>query len=404
MSIEGDGGTLFLCKGQYKITSRLEPTTSVWLEGEGPEATVLLQSGDCDVLWFGTSVYFVALQGLRITGKDQGNISGNGVYLEQQINDYRMYDMLIDHMPEDGVYAKCIWTTVFEKCAIELNSGNGVTLTDERATYKEGSFIRCHLSGNDGYGALLSGTRLINFSDTRFSDNKESGAKVDVGASDDDVGNNRFNNCTFSGNYKHGIHLNDVETIVDKCRVTGNSYNNSGTYCGVYFDTEAYRCTVKNSRFKGGNIEKYGIHVAGGLYNEVSDNLFIYNTFVTAPLQNDKYNTVVERNRWQGGDNPNPIGVVSQPFQDATNFIGMAEGTSATPSASTDYEVVTSGIIISSTDSGDANCAIDIKDYNGNSVLLSTRSTLDGVYVPRGYTINWGAFTGTPPTVTVSFC
>ena len=89
-------------------------------------------------------------------------------------------------------------------------------------------------------------------------------------------------------------------------------------------------------------------------------------------------------------------------FEDTDDIISAVASDSATPTASTDYTVCNSAIMIKSTDSGNTNCAILIKAENGTA-MNTAASTLDGVYVPEGYMINWGAFTGAAPTVVISF-
>jgi len=98
----------------------------------------------------------------------------------------------------------------------------------------------------------------------------------------------------------------------------------------------------------------------------------------------------------------NPVGNIANPF-DAGNGLIEVSGAAATPAANTDYTVSGMDIKISSTDSGNTDCAIMLKDPGGNNVLQAALSTIDHMYVPRGFQLNWGAFTGAAPTVTVSF-
>lgn len=106
-------------------------------------------------------------------------------------------------------------------------------------------------------------------------------------------------------------------------------------------------------------------------------------------------------------------GKVTQPFYDDTDSTpnvhllgarnstaGGGQSTSATPTASKEYTVVCYDQLVWSTDSGNADNSITIKDENG-ATIKSGLSTLDAVLLKVGWTINWGAFTGTPPTVVV---
>jgi hypothetical protein len=96
----------------------------------------------------------------------------------------------------------------------------------------------------------------------------------------------------------------------------------------------------------------------------------------------------------------NPFGIITNPF-DTTNDLIHLTGDSASPSASTAYTVCLAPCRIISSDSSNANCSIEVKDKDGNSIE-SGLSTYDGWLEP-GWTINWGAFTGTAPTVKVVF-
>ncbi len=98
----------------------------------------------------------------------------------------------------------------------------------------------------------------------------------------------------------------------------------------------------------------------------------------------------------------NPVGVIANPF-DAANSYLAENGTAATPVASTDYTVIHNDMKISSSNSGNANCAIMLKDQNGVDVLLAALGTIQEMYVPRGFMLNWGAFTGAAPTVIAAF-
>jgi hypothetical protein len=96
----------------------------------------------------------------------------------------------------------------------------------------------------------------------------------------------------------------------------------------------------------------------------------------------------------------NPFGVITNPF-DTTNDLIHLNGSASVPSASTDYAICLVSCRIISTDSSNTDCSITIKDKDGNTIE-SGLSTYDNWLEPE-WTINWGAFTGTAPTVTVVF-
>jgi hypothetical protein len=100
-----------------------------------------------------------------------------------------------------------------------------------------------------------------------------------------------------------------------------------------------------------------------------------------------------------GGNTP----VVWYPFYNAPYFtIGLnPSGNASGPDPSQDYTVTGLDIIVSSTDSANANNAIVIKDQNGNQINPTALHTLDHMYLPVGWKINWGAYTGVKGTVVV---
>ena len=95
----------------------------------------------------------------------------------------------------------------------------------------------------------------------------------------------------------------------------------------------------------------------------------------------------------------NPVGVITNPF--GTGTIGLG-GAAAIPTASTDYTILYTDVMISSTDSSNTDNAILIKDSSGTQVNQTALSTLEDLWLPIGWKINWGVFTGTAPTVTVA--
>ena len=99
----------------------------------------------------------------------------------------------------------------------------------------------------------------------------------------------------------------------------------------------------------------------------------------------------------------NPVGLLSAPFTttipsggSAWVGIGAPSGTAA-PLASTAYRAEVTDLIITST--GGTAVSITITDAAGNTIA-SGLTTLTNYYLPAGFSINFGAFTGAP-TVTV---
>lgn len=98
------------------------------------------------------------------------------------------------------------------------------------------------------------------------------------------------------------------------------------------------------------------------------------------------------------------IGLYANPFFQADEEIRpTGSGADSTrPDASTDY-LVCADCFITSSDSGGADCAILIKDAVGGNTIKGALSTLAAEYVTAGMCVNWGAYTGAVPTVSVWF-
>jgi hypothetical protein len=94
----------------------------------------------------------------------------------------------------------------------------------------------------------------------------------------------------------------------------------------------------------------------------------------------------------------NPVNqIVTNMFNTVTNTIGPG-GNASAPVASQAYAVVGAPLYLSVTSNGGA--IITVQDGNGNNVNgLTAVSTLVAVRLPLGWTINFGAFGGSAPTI-----
>jgi len=99
--------------------------------------------------------------------------------------------------------------------------------------------------------------------------------------------------------------------------------------------------------------------------------------------------------------NPTYHGAGADIFDDTNDLIGFSCALDATtPTASTVYTVNGGDLIVTSTDSGNADCSITIRD-GGNATVQAGLSSFTHLYIPLGYDVNWGAYTGAAPTVTI---
>jgi len=98
----------------------------------------------------------------------------------------------------------------------------------------------------------------------------------------------------------------------------------------------------------------------------------------------------------------NPYGLMATPFSGVNDdwkviSIGSSYTGSATPPASKNITIRDTAVLISA--SGGSGLSITIYDRSGNAVV-SAAASLTGYYVPIGFKINFGAFSG-EPTITV---
>jgi parallel beta-helix repeat protein len=220
---------------------------------------------------------------------------------------------------------------------------------------------------------------------------------------------------TYSGTREHLI----TNNFLDYCYT-----------CGIYL-YESDNSTVHNNSLR--MMATYGIYCSNADKNSIHNNNFMLrtgNTLVdfdstTAFIQEagTSNNNDIQLNNFDfyagtvtwivanpvGDDTiiknnkvANPHGVQGNPFLAANTSISWI-GDTATPTASTDYEIMHSDCLISSTDSGNTDCAILIKNPVGTQINATAFSTLEAYFVPVGYKVNWGAFTGAAPTVKTLF-
>lgn len=203
---------------------------------------------------------------------------------------------------------------------------------------------------------------------------------------------------SIEGNHFIGARI-DVKTNdasrMHHINITNNAFDGTGECIRLH--AKATEILIKN------NIMKGSVGIAG-YDDDVFTSIDILNndlTECTTKVDVDLYDygtsIKVLNNRGY-----NPFGVDANPF-DTTNDLLRPSGDAAVPAASTDYVVEGIDLVLSSTDSGNTDCAIQIKDADGNNINPSTLSTLSFIYLPIGYKVNWGAFTGAAPTVVATF-
>jgi len=92
----------------------------------------------------------------------------------------------------------------------------------------------------------------------------------------------------------------------------------------------------------------------------------------------------------------NPIGKISNPFENIYNTISWSKGNQSSPTADTTYIIKQIDMIITSY--GGSNVDITVYDLNDN-IITENELELSALYLPVGYKINWGSFTSDPTVI-----
>lgn len=187
----------------------------------------------------------------------------------------------------------------------------------------------------------------------------------------------------------------DNNIIINPSQATANTWSAIRLWGSVSYPAN-HNVVSNNICYDDSGSMKYGIEeINVPDYNLISTNKIIgaqtggvlVNGIETKILHNDGYN---------------PIGIIANPFDTPNTDIEL-NGAVAVPTANVTYTIRHADIKISSTDSANTDCAIMLKDQSGNNILQSTLSTIEVMYIPVGFQVTWGNFTGAAPTVTVAF-
>jgi len=369
------GGIVQLESGTYSITATVNVYQYIWIKGNGQDKTQLNQDFNGDMFncitypASGVTIGFVHFSDMTMFGRYLTHAAGHGI---RNVN-----------------FSDCEYNSLY----IYNFSEAGIRLDDQYFHH----IHDCWLEGN-AYGAyILAGSNFI-MNNTLSLSREDNLYIAGQGAI---IEGNRI-----SQGQKNGISTRDPAGSSINSIIQGNSFDLNGQgAANTYYDID----WNGNGVLIHGNAHRYCAdlkHIIriwdsdGGI---IKDNVFSESgTSGYITITANSTGTIIKDNTGF-----QPIGIIANPFSDTadvfTHEAAVLGGAAAAPTASTDYTVQSIPIIISSTDSANTDCAIVIKDPAGNSVLQAALSTVDYLHVPPGYMVNWGAFTGAAPTVTVSF-
>ena len=339
---------------------------------------------------------------IKLDGSQRNTVSNNTIYDSNDASYDCQYGIHIyarnDQDCDENTVTNNVLHTYKSEMAIMIEGTAGKTVLGNRATgnviYRTNDTAATHGAIWLSYAGV--GT-IVDNNYVRYP--RAHGIYVESTCGSVVVQGNIINNSGFSaGTVGHGIFID-----ADKCVVKDNFIINTGvggtanTCSGIFIDSDDN--TITNNTIRDDTaVSKYCIEEDTG-----QDDNFIFGNLVvggsTGQIAVVGSGTIARNNSGY-----NPVGVIATPF-DTTNDLLELNGDSAVPVSTKTYVVCTAGCYINSTDSGGADCDIAIQDADGVLVYpqSGTVSTLNGVYVPRGYKITWGTFSGADPTVVVSF-
>lgn len=296
----------------------------------------------------------------------------------------------------------------------------------------------------DNQGVIVDNVQGMHFEKCNFrlcGDTGTTLAMVDVDATQPDGETTllTFHECEFARGEYRNLYVNNSDTLImTSCYMEGTPTDTNPTDYQIY--SQAYQTNIVNMHMIDGvngiSCQRLGysgeVFISGLRVSSISGtainigsqvgSAFIHHNEIgtsNTGIYCGTSNIIFESNIFVGtittkvsiaaGKTPelrlnkgyNPIGLIATPFDTSNKMIELL-GSASVPVALTNYTIMTNGVVISSTDSGDSNCSIVIYDPNGLQTSIAV-SSIDLMYLPRGYIINWGNFTGTDPTVKVSF-
>jgi hypothetical protein len=433
----GDSGKIHVRKGIYptdglNIANTAAVTDAdqqeIEIEGEGMFNTIFRLNTDSAGA-SSTDGAFTEKASLMI---DSVDASGIRVHL---------HDFQIDGVHDSnanivsGIVARYPRNALMERLFIQRCSKNGINLVGPNASYRETTIhnnIIYDINDPDGVPGV---DRLVNccginttaaFADAYiynnvigwigYVDDVTPWLGTCIGLNDSNIANNNVMWTCAIG----------IETYADaKDQMIMNNWIDYA-YTTAVLLTSNIQATCNDNIIR--HPYTYGIYLNNTTKSEIHNNKLIMrptftlaNHFITEAGTSDE-NSIIGNNCFHNGTvtgntifpigplsvvqgNPgfNPKSTVSNFFDTTNDRIVIEGGDATTPAASTDYIVCHSDIFINSTNSGNTNCAIQVKTPGGANMLPVAVSTLSGVIVPRLHKINWGAYTGAAPSVIISW-
>lgn len=119
------GGTVYLPRGEYKITAALQMFDHVRLLGDGDFVTEIHQVTNNQHGLIGDTLIYVNIESLRLTGTGSGNGSGQGIKFTTEFDYCLMRDVTVTDWGSTGIEIEQPIVTNFTRVTSRLNGASG---------------------------------------------------------------------------------------------------------------------------------------------------------------------------------------------------------------------------------------------------------------------------------------
>lgn len=287
--------------------------------------------------------------------------------------------------------------------------GNVTTDAKGFNTRSPTNFTDCWVEGPQAYGMVI------------FNNNDSAGTDTIPGGDKTSIINCRINNVVQASGVGKGIRIGSSSTsnrssiIISNCQfynvpdqviqiddeskniiISGNMFHSCGTDLSssaglIQVTADADDLIVTNNIFGAGTPPASGrpLYVTTSVDHclfKNNDCTGLTNKLPTIPAISTDVSMIDNLSL-------NPIGKITNPINTTQNTIGSYGGTTATAVASTDYTVVGGTMIMFVT--GGTGVSASVKDAAGNTMESGLTTTFTRT-LPKGYKINFGAFSGAP--------
>lgn len=378
------GGTVNLSAAIFPTTSTINTYPSIAIRGPGGLLSAFQNIGACAIQPANSlnapvinvdvdpnntgNVVFPRLEGFAINGGGVVNTSQDGIKISK-VNG----NILDVYIRDVGVFS-CGGTGLNIQC-------NGTAIK----TWVDNFYIEdCLRYGIDQNGGYLRLNRGYSTGNTLGGVHSTTSQLLEI--YNHSIVNNAGGAVIAAGAISEGVNIQG-------CRIDGNG-GTTTPQMQLSALTSSQALLVAGNKFTdaraGGSKVNNHIVIGNSSGGSILSNQFSGSANVA--VDPGAFNILYIRNNY----GLNPLNKITNPFN--VNNLTYLGGGAAIPTASTDYGVYTCDMFINAADSSNANNAILVKDNAGNTIIGPV-STLTGQFVPIGYKVNWGAFTGTAGAV-----